>query len=307
MSIAVNLGLLLGYTLSSWMRYDLVPYVSITITCVFVVIFVWLPESSDFLAHKQLYKEAKKAYAFYGNSRVDSKGTTQDKDGRVTDLSTITWQDFKDKAVIKGLLISLYLIIATDTSGKVVLTSYITEIFEMASIKLDVYLATIVVGIIQVVGAIISSIFVDRFGRRFLLIGSCIGTAICFYALGLYFYILTRPGYASLLDNLQWIPIASICGGVLFAAAGVVTLPYFLMAELLPVKLKSVITTMVLSTSWLFSSLVIEFYHPLVDLLSIAGTIWLFATSCVLEMIFVYFILPETKNLSIELIQAKLR
>lgn len=310
LAIAVNLGIVIGYILASWMSYDYVPYVPIALTCVFLAIFVWVPESPDYLADKQRFEEAKKAYEFYGNPRTDDNGVP-DTEKVTTQVylkpQKISLDDFRDKAVIKGIIISFILILFCDISGILVLTSFITELFDWASIELDVYVATMAVGIIQVLGAIISCVFVDRFGRRLLLILSCIGTAICLYALGFYFYILHKPEYENLVNDLQWVPVVSVCGAVLIAAAGVTTLPFFLIAELLPVKLRSVITSVSLSLSWLFAFLVIELYHPMVNTLTVAGTIWLYASSCVVEILFVYFFLPETKNLSIPQIQDRLR
>lgn len=312
LAISFNLGIVIGYVLASLISYRYAPYIPIAFTFVFLGIFVWLPESPDYLAHKQRLEESRKAYDFYGNTRSTTDDVALPETGTVTEMvptipTKITLEDFKDKAVIKGILISFALIIFADTSGILVLTSFITELFDWASIKLDVYLATITVGVIQVLGAIISSIFVDRFGRRLLLILSCIGTAICLFALGFYFHILHKPEYNNLVDNLQWLPVVSVCAAVLVAAAGVVTLPFFVIAELLPVKLKSVITSVSLSASWLFAFLMIEMYHRMVDSLTIAGTVWLYASTCVVEIFFVYFCLPETKNLSIEQIQEKLR
>lgn len=309
LGISVNLGVVLGYVLASWMNYDHVPYVSIGINCLFMGVFMWLPESPDYLAHKQRTEEAKKSYQFYGNTRVAPEETAEV--GKVTsgDLKPpkITWSDFQDVAVRKGIVISFILIIFVDTAGLFAITSFMTELFDWAKIKLDVYVATIAVGVIQVLGAVISTIFVDRFGRRVLLIASCIGTGLCFYALGFYFHILPNTEYKYLVEELQWLPLVSISAAVLIASAGVVTLPFFVIAELLPVKLRGVVTSGSLSLSWMFAFLVIQYYHTMVEYLSVAGTIWCYGTSCIVEIFFIYFFLPETKNLTIEEIQQKLR
>lgn len=312
LAISVNLGVVFGYMLCSWLPYHYVPYVSMVITGIFLAIFMWLPESPDYLSHIQKAEESKKAYAFYGNTRVtpavtaDSAETGKDIPGS-QQPSKITMEDFKDRAVIKGIVISFVLIIFADTAGIFALTNFITELFDWAQIELDVYVATIALGVIQVLGAVISSIFVDRFGRRMLLILSCIGTGICFYALGFYFYILPHAEYKYLVDQLQWLPVVSACGAVLIAAAGVVTLPFFLIAELLPVKLRGAVTSVSLSISWMFAFLVVQYYHAMIDSLTVAGTVWVYGTSCIIEIFFVYFFLPETKNLTIDEIQQRLR
>lgn len=311
MAICVNLGVVIGYVLTSWMDYDHVPYFPIVMTCVYMLIFMWLPESPDYLAHLNRMEEAKKAYQFYGNTRVNpGESGPEAESGQVEDQeksTKVTLQDFKNVAVMKGIIISFILIIFVDTAGILAILSFITELFDWASIELDVYVATIVVGVIQVVGAIISTIFVDRFGRRILLIFSCVGTAICFYALGIYFYLLPKPEYKNLVDQLQWLPLVSISAAILVAAAGILTLPFFLLTELLPVKVRGTVSSISLTLSWMFAFITIQFYHTMVEYFTIAGTIWIYATSCVVEIFFVYFCLPETKNLTIDEIQQRLR
>lgn len=319
-SVSLNLGIVIGYVLASWMDYFQVPYVIIAITVGYVLLFVWLPESPDYLAHLARKPErARAAYEFYGNNRVRAGGNeevTVEKgsngsaiDGEVVEeqRAKITLADFKDVAVQRGIAISFSLIILADTCGIFAIENFMTELFHWAKIELDVYVATIVVGVIQVVGAVIATIFVDRFGRRFLLISSCLGTAVCFYALGFYFLVLPKPEYQSLVDQLQWLPVVSIGAAVLIASIGIATLPFYLISELTPVKLRGVITSVSLALSWIFAFLIVQYYHALVEGLGTAGTFWFFATSCVLELLVVYFFLPETKNLSFDEIQEKLR
>lgn len=290
------------------MEYSHVPYVSIAITCAFMLIFVWLPESPDYLAHLKRTEAAEKSYAFYGLTRAKPEATELGPEAIDSETSSkISRKDFKDIAVLKGVLISLILILFADTAGIIVITSFLTELFNWAQIQMDVYVATIAVGVIQVLGAVFTAIFVDRFGRRLLLILSCVGTAICFYALGFYFYILPQSEYKHLVEELHWLPVVSLSAAVLIAAAGVVTVPFFLIAELLPLKLRGAVTSVSLSLSWMFAFLVTQFYHTTVDYLSIAGTIWMYAASCTIELFFVYLFLPETKNLTIDEIQQRLR
>lgn len=310
LALTWNSGILLGYMLSSWMDYYHVPYVGAVISLLFVIIFMWLPESPDYLAHIGEADKAKKAYQFYGNVRASSSALETPKDPTtLADLEKpkITFADFRDKAVKRGIVISFALIIFADTSGVFAITNFMTELFDWAEIDLDVYVATIAVGVIQIVGSVITVVTVDRFGRRVLFTFSALGTAICLYAFGFYFYLLEVGEYQSLVDQLKWLPVVSLSGAVLIASVAVATLPFFLISELTPVKLRSLINSVSMTLSWLFAFLVVHFFHYMVDLMGVAGTSWTYATFCFAEVFFVYFYLPETKNLTFEEIQQKLR
>ena len=309
LAICVNLGIVFGYMIASWLEYRASLAVPIVITCVFLLAIAFLPESPDYLSHKNKVEEAKKSYQFYGNFRSDSEEVQEN--GQVvthgSENGRLTWADLKDRAVGKGVFISFLLILFMDSAGIIVVIGFLTELFHWAKIEMDVYLATIAVGVIQVLGAVISTLLVDRLGRRWLLMGSCTGTAFCFYALGWYFFILEKGEYQNLVENLQWLPLVAVCGSVLIASTGVVTLPFLIIAELLPVKVRGTITSVSLTLSWVFAFFVCQYYHTMIEYFTVAGTIWTFVTSCLIELFFVFFFLPETKNLSIEEIQKKLR
>lgn len=311
-----NSGIVLGYIISSWMDYYKMPYVAIVITCLFLVIFIWFPDSPDYLAHKNRSKEAKKAYAFYGNIRSPprSENPMGEKNAEllqplgtqtIANTQKITLNDFKDKAVQRGIFISIMLIIFADTTGVFAITHFMTELFEAAKMEIDIYVATVVVGLIQILGSVVSILTVDRFGRRILFIISAGGTAICLFTFGGYYFLLERS--ADNVSEVLWLPVASLCGVILIASVAVSTLPFSIISELMPLKVRGFVVTWCFTISWLFAFAILHFFHLMVDLMGIAGTMWTYGVCCVIEVFFIYFFLPETKNLTFEEIQTKLR
>lgn len=312
-----NAGIVMGYMISSWMDYYQMPYVAIGLTVAFLSIFIWFPESPDFLAHKNRTEEANKSYSFYGNHRIQptlenpkekaptvAKTTTQAEDRA---KQRITLNDFRDVAVKRGITISIMLIFFADTSGVFAITHFMTELFEAARMEIDIYVATIVVGLIQILGSVVSILSVDRFGRRVLFIFSAAGTGLSLLVFGTYYYLLERAEHAELLTQIQWLPLVSLCFYILIASCAVSTLPFFIISELMPVKVRGFVITMCFIASWLFAFAILQFFHWMVDVLGIAGTMWTYGMCCFVEIAFVYFYLPETKNLTFDEIQEKLR
>lgn len=311
-----NSGIVLGYMISSWMNYYQMPYVAIGLTVAFLAIFIWFPESPDYLAHKNKHEEAKKSYAFYGNHRITPtlENPTSEKSLEVAkaqeaeaDNQKITMNDFKDIAVRRGIFLSLLLVLFADTSGVFAITHFMTELFDAAKMEIDIYVATIVVGLIQIVGSIISIVSVDRFGRRPLFIVSAAGTGACLMLFGGYYFLLERPQHAEFVASIQWLPLASLCGFILIASTAVASLPFFIISELMPVKVRGFVVTMCFIISWIFAFGILQFFHWMVEVMGIAGTMWVYGCCCFIEIAFVYFYLPETKNLTFDEIQSKLR
>lgn len=319
-----NSGIVLGFILSSWMDYYKMPYVATALSIIFLTIFVWLPESPDYLLHINRVEEAKRSYAFYGNNRTPGptepnieSGETQKKQLELVAPDTadkvdarqrkISWNDFADKAVQRGIFLSICLILFADTSGVFAIVHFMTELFETAQMDLDIYVATVAVGLIQMVGSVFSILSVDRFGRRALLMISAGGTGVCLFAFGAYFYLLAKPEHSGLVKQLQWLPLVSVCGVIFIASCAVSSLPFFIISELMPLKVRGFVTTLCLIISWIFAFLILQYYHAMVEFLGIDGTMWTYGSCCFVEIAFVYFFLPETKKLTFEEIQNTLR
>lgn len=92
---------------------------------------------------------------------------------KTSDLVTI-------KSNRKALLITLTLNIFQQLSGVIVVTFFVTTIFDLADSSIEPNIATIIIGITQLGSSCITPFFVERFGRKFLLL---LSTAVCFLSL----------------------------------------------------------------------------------------------------------------------------
>lgn len=85
-------------------------------------------------------------------------------------------------------------------------------------------IATICVGIVQVLASGCTPLIVDRLGRKIILLASAGGMAICLGFLGL-FFLLDHQG-AEIAKTLSWLPIASLVGFVTLYCIGFGPLPW---------------------------------------------------------------------------------
>lgn len=315
MVLMQNIGVLLGYILTSTVNYYVMPYIVIVISIAFMCLFCRFPDSPEFLQMVCKTDESEASYKFYGNlserTGISIIGKTDVEFVCVKEIvgrkrERITMKDFRDPATQKGALLAITLIIFADLCGSFVIINFLTQIFEAAHIQFDIYMSTIIVGVIQIIGSSVATGLVDLCGRRVLLMWSALGTGICLAALSIYFQLLSYPSQSELVLQLTWLPIVALGGTILISTLGVTTLPFFVIAELLPVKLRSIVSTACLGISWCCVFLLLQFYQDLNDLLGIQGTMALFAVCCFADIVFVYFSLPETRNLTFEEIHVKL-
>lgn len=149
----------------------------------------------------------------------------------------------------RGLVISLGLMFFQQVSGINAVIFYTNDIFSAADTGIQATLATIIVGVMQVVATFVATVIVDRAGRRILLLISGSVMAICTLALGIYFYLQDQD--RSKVANLGWLPIVSLCVFIVSFSIGFGPAPWILIGELFAPDVKGLAASLNGTFNWL--------------------------------------------------------
>jgi len=82
---------------------------------------------------------------------------------------------------------------------------------------------------------------------------------------------------------------------------------WLIISEIFPLNIRGVGASLAISASWGFNMLVSMTFLTLIQFIGTSHTFWLYAFLCGLGWFFIYFIVPETKNCSLEHIENNLR
>ena len=225
-------------------------------------------------------------------------------------VSTVGFRSIlTNKTYFKPLCISLMLMLLQQFSGIKVISSYIVQIFQNAGSKFDANICSIVVGVIQVTGTSISVLVVDKFGRRRLLILSEMFISIAFCMLGTFFFIQESHSScptpetcqdqvvtAETVDNLAWLPLASIVTFAVAYSMGMGPLPWVLNAELFSKEAKAPSSSLCASFNWLCSFMVVKFSPSIETLIGASGSYLSFAALAAGGTLLIVLTVPETKG-----------
>lgn len=200
------------------------------------------------------------------------------------------------------LLISLGLSFFQQVTGINAIIYYAPTILQMAGFKYasNAILATLGIGIINVLFTVIALPLIDRWGRRPLLLYGLLGMFVSLVILGTAFYF---PTFVA----LRWVAVASMVIYIASFAMSLGPIMWLIISEIFPLNIRGVGASLAISASWGFNMLVSLTFLTLIQLIGTSHTFWLYAILCILGWIFVYFIVPETKNCSLELIENNLR
>lgn len=201
----------------------------------------------------------------------------------------------------RALSVGLVLAILQQVTGINVFLYYAPFIFNRVSQSADRSLwQTVIVGAVNVLFTIIAMIFVDRAGRKPLLLAGCSGMMLCLLAMG---WALMHGSTSS------WL-LLCVLGYIACFAFSVGPVTWIVLAEIFPSSFRA--RAMAISTAALWiANFVVSQTFPMIDenqtLIAHFGhgfPFFLYAGFCLLEIVFVTRFLPETKNRTLEQIAA---
>jgi len=114
---------------------------------------------------------------------------------------------------------------------------FTVDIFKASGSNLDANVASIIVGTVQVVFVIVSTLLVEKAGRKILMVISEIGMTVSLFALGLFFYLKSQNKDVA-PEGLGWLPLVSMILYIITYNLGCASLPWALMGELCPSHIK---------------------------------------------------------------------
>ncbi|KAI4456956.1 sugar transporter-like [Holotrichia oblita] len=304
-------GSLLILCIGPYVSYTVLAIVCAIIPVVFVSIFVFMPESPYYLVKIKENDQAEK------NLRILSGKLVSDKDikAKVYEIErsvesdmqnkTTLWEFISNKDYRKAIIIILGVKTLQQLSGEAAIDAYMQPIIASTGSNISEEISSIIFGVVQLPGALLASYLVDKIGRKPLLIISATGCAIAMFAEGTYFYI--QDVVEADVSSIAWLPTIGIAVFVFMHNLGIVTLPYVLLGELFPTNIKGIAVSLGTVYGSSLAFIVSKFFKPLANAWGEYTVFWIFGTVCIMGIIFVLLVLPETKGKSFAEIQAVLR
>ncbi|TRY75882.1 hypothetical protein TCAL_09756 [Tigriopus californicus] len=219
-------------------------------------------------------------------------------------MTRVTLADLKE--AWKPSAICLGLMFLAQFCGLSTLVFYTVSIFQLARSSLDPRVASVLVGITLFLSSCLTLIVVPKFNRRLILLISILGMTLGMIVLGICLHFIEQtPPDQPLTSVLKWLPVTTVILALFIGNGGFGTLVWIVMAEILPPKVRSLVTSLSICFGFLMGFVVSKTFVDLAEAINISGTFWLYGVINFLSMIVLGWVLPETRNRTIEQIQKK--
>lgn len=201
-------------------------------------------------------------------------------------------------ALRKPLVIGLVLAVFSQITGINAIIYYAPQILKSVGVGTESALAqTFLIGVINTLFTFVALWGIDRAGRRTLLLWGVSLMVVCLAGAGAAFHFQLTSGPWLLLFILAF--IASF-------ACSLGPIPWIMIAEIFPTKIRGAAMSLCILGLWLAVVAVTQFTPMLLDPVTGLGgafTFWLFMVFAIVLLVFVWRMVPETKQRTLEEIE----
>jgi sugar porter (SP) family MFS transporter len=313
--LAITVGILFAYladdALTGSDRWRLMFGLAVIPGVALVIGFLVMPESARWLLKMGRRDEARASLLKVDGPEIADAELTQIENDLVAEEQEgqASWGEVMAPSLRRALWVGIGLAVLQQVTGINAIIYYANEIFAEAGFTTAEQQAKATlwaVGVVNVLATLIAVAWVDKFGRRPLLLTGLVGMGVSLGAVGLSFVAM---------DNTAETATSTTVGGIVTVLALVVFIASFafsmgpivwtLISEIYPNRVRGRAISVATAANWLAAFLVAQFFLSLVDAIGESTTFFLFAALCVVSFVFVWRLVPETKGRSLEEIQER--
>ncbi|CAG9570622.1 unnamed protein product [Danaus chrysippus] len=292
-------GLLFMYVIGTYLSYFTVTVITLSISIAATILVFKAPESPAFLVKLEKYEEAAETVAYLRGLDKNDKTVQnvldcmKDEEALFKSLPNITFASiFKNRTWRRALFLITATFVFHALNGTYVIVTYASTILISTGVKFEISpeVQTFSFPIFMIVGSLLLAAIVEKVGRKPLLIGSFLITAICM-ALIVIMMILQERGW----NVPSWLPVLAIVMAVSMYGAGVSPLPYIIMTEMFSFQIRAKAMGMIVTVAWSFTAVLVISYTPMNNYIAPYAPFILYAVINFLGSIFTLLFIPETR------------
>jgi SP family arabinose:H+ symporter-like MFS transporter len=262
-------------------------------SALFLVTLFFVPESPRWLASKNREGEALKILEKVNGKAAaalvmaDVKKTLQEEKGTISELFA--------PGLRTAMIIGVFLALFSQITGINAIIYYAPEIFKSVGFGTDsALLQTVIIGLTNTLFTFVAIKYIDKLGRRKLLLIGLTGMVICLFGVGTVFHFQLSSGPLLLIFILGFIASFGCSLG---------PIPWVIMSEIFPTKTRGIAMSIATLTLWIGVVLITQLTPVLLSEAGGAVTFWIFGANSIFLLLFTYKMIPETKGKTLEEIE----
>lgn len=304
--LAITIGIFCSYVINyaftnmdgswRWMfGIGLIPALLLSIGMFF------LPESPRWLVKKNLLEKAKQTLRRLRNTEnIQEELMDIQKSLNVKQTSL---RDIFSPWIRPVLFLGAMLGLIQQVTGINTIIYYAPTIFQLAGFQdaSSSILATVGIGVVNVLATVFAVFTLDKVGRRPLLLTGLIGMGASLSGLSLAFYV---GADASILP---WIAMGCTFTYIICFAFSLGAILWLMVSEIFPLEVRATAMGVAVFSCWFWNFIVSSTFLTLLESIGPSGAFLLYAVLCGFSFVFCYYKTPETTGVTLEEIENNIR
>ncbi|XP_076270179.1 facilitated trehalose transporter Tret1-like isoform X2 [Rhynchophorus ferrugineus] len=301
-TLAILVGVITSFTLGALLLWRSMALVNGCVSLFGLITLTFIPESPYWLTEMGRTEDARRSLAWL-RGWVDLEDVDEEYQQICDDLNKKVRRSCEVESYRKGSFIKPFLLVSfaffLAHFGITPINIYAVKIFQQLRVPVDSFLATILIGCVELTASVLLSLVVPRFGKRKLtflsLAGVCINhilTAITAYVLG--------SNADDAARYLKWVPLFTILSATFFGYLMVYTLPWIIMGEIFPNQIRDSAAGFSAGTGYVIGFLANKIFLGLVDMATLSGVLLMYSAIELVGIAVMYVWLPETEGKSLD-------
>ena len=192
----------------------------------------------------------------------------------------------------KPILLAFCFALFNQVSGINAIIYFAPRVFEMAGLgSQSSLLSTVGIGVVNFIFTLLAINFIDKVGRRKLMLVGSIGLIVSLALVSHAFYTNQTTGFAITIYLMSFIAFFAFSQGAVI---------WVFISEIFPNDVRAKGQTFGSLTHWVMAAIITFCFPALTEILGGGGTFLIFALFMVLQLVYVLKFMPETKGKSLE-------
>ncbi|GAB1859078.1 Sugar transporter ERD6-like 4 [Camponotus japonicus] len=298
-SISIALSVLLVYIFGYIFKDDwrlvalicgLFPIMAIVLTLLVI------PESPLWLRDQNRFEEALETMKKFRGVPKDKPTPTEllaELKPRPQGKSQNLLQHLMKRSSVMPFVIMLSYFFFQQFSGIFIVMYNAVTIMDKSGVQVDPYLGAVLIGVARLIACLLTSAVSQKFGRRIPSMISGIGMTIFTASLSLYLFLAEN---GIVISDKGIIPAACIILYIFASTLGYLIIPFAMMGEIYPSKVKDILSNWTVAIGYIFSAITVKTYPDMLKLMNMHGVFLFFGIVSFIGLIFIVLFLPETKG-----------
>jgi MFS transporter, SP family, arabinose:H+ symporter len=264
----------------------------------FFVLLQLVPESPRWLISRRGKIEEAKAILKVVNPDTYEEVARNIQNNKEEEQSTGDTTQLLSRKYKFPIMLAVVFAIFNQVSGINAIIYYAPRIFEMTGLgRSSSLLSTVGIGVVNFLFTLIAINFIDKIGRKTLMLIGSIGLIATLGLVSQAFYTQDFSGWAVTVYLLVYIAFFAFSQGAVI---------WVFISEIFPNQVRAKGQTLGSFTHWVMAALIAFSFPMLAEKLGGGHTFLFFAIMMVLQLLFVWRVMPETKGKSLEQLEHSL-